>query len=143
MTAIYCKTDIVLSLLWILLSLTGIILQMYNSSDSNRTPFPAPTSCSHPHRERRLSRRALYEIEERRNSNRRLRNTGRRWSPVPSAPVDGLNNPVVDERSSLLYSNYNFNDRRSVFRGTSNRRHSPPPDYDHITNANQREYLSI
>jgi hypothetical protein len=145
MFKIFLLIDIVLSIMWILLSLTGITLQLYNSID--RTPFPPPSGCSHPHRDRSRTRRRLYPLYDENSAHCRRSHRTRRFNPLPTAPVIHNNNQVIDERSPLLYPNINNLNNANNF----NYRSSPyyeSPNYNNftnntITNNTGREYQSI
>lgn len=132
-------SDTILAILWILLSLTGIVLQLYDTRDRTRTPFPAPSTCS-SRRRPRIPQRVGYDSIIREPTERLVgpntRQRNRRWNPVPSAPErrQEANDRTADERSSLLYPNYNIYGPRPA---------TPPPDYIHVTNANRREYQPI
>lgn len=130
--------------MWILLSLTGITLQLYTSID--RSPFPPPSSCSHPHRDRSRVRRRLYPNLSNDTARNRQSLRTRRFNPMPSAPLMDNNNQVINERSPLLYANMNSlnNGNNSVYRSSP---YYESQNYNNfrntITNTNGREYQSI
>jgi hypothetical protein len=132
--------------MWILLSLTGVTLQLYNSID--RSPFPPPSGCSHPHRDRSRTRRRLYPRHNENTVHCRRSQRTPRFNPMPSVPMnDNTNNNQVieDERSPLLYPNINNISNGNNFNYRSSP-HYESPNYDNFinnTNINGRNYQTI
>ena len=117
------SSDAILSVLWILLSLTGIVLQLYDARDRTRAPFPGSSTGL-----------VGYDTISR-DPDVTTKKKSRRWNPIRTGANQKrllTDSTANDEKSSLLLTNFNNHDPQPV---------TPPSDY--ITNANRTDYQNI